>query len=85
MVEVELSGDSRKWSRKGDEGSVAHFHFCPNCGSNVYYIAESQPDLIAVAVGAFADPDFPSPEYAVYRDRKHSWVTLEGDDLYRYD
>ena len=32
------------------------------------------PDLIAVAAGAFADPDFPAPEQQVYEQHKHPWV-----------
>jgi hypothetical protein len=34
------------------------------------------PDLIAVAVGAFADPSFPAPSQAVWDERRHHWVTL---------
>ena len=34
------------------------------------------PDLIAVAVGAFADPSFPRPGKAVHEESQHPWVTL---------
>ena len=30
----------------------------------------------AVAVGAFADPDFPAPQVAVWTENKHHWVPL---------
>jgi hypothetical protein len=31
---------------------------------------------VGVAVGAFADPDFPPPRDSVYDCRRHSWVQL---------
>lgn len=34
------------------------------------------PNLIGVAVGAFADPAFPRPEQAVWDKDKHAWVEL---------
>jgi len=43
------------------------------------------PGVIAIAIGAFADPDFPPPEYSVYEERKHKWVTIVGDDVEHYD
>lgn len=82
---VTLSGNSSSWSRAGDEGGVATFHFCPKCGSNVYYTAEVEPALVAVAVGAFADPSFAAPNYSVYETRKHSWVAIAGEGIDHYD
>jgi hypothetical protein len=32
------------------------------------------PDILAVAIGAFADPGFPAPGVSVYERRQHSWV-----------
>ena len=37
------------------------FHFCPDCGSQVFYTEPDEPDLIVVSVGSFADPTFPPP------------------------
>ena len=31
---------------------------------------------IAIPVGAFADPKFPSPTFSVYEERMHSWVSM---------
>jgi hypothetical protein len=50
--------------------------FCPACGATVYFTAEGSDDLIAVPVGAFADPAFPAPTISVYEDRKHHWLQL---------
>ena len=32
--------------------------------------------FIAIPVGAFADPKFPSPTFSVYEKRMHSWVSM---------
>jgi hypothetical protein len=38
------------------------FHFCPECGSTLFWEPERIPQPIGVAVGAVADPSFPQPE-----------------------
>jgi hypothetical protein len=74
---VTISGAARDYVRYSDEeGEPRTFSFCPECGSTVYYRGQTEPDLIAIAVGAFADPSFPPPEYSVWEERKHAWVTL---------
>ncbi|MGN1287671.1 MAG: GFA family protein [Bradyrhizobium sp.] len=74
-ADVEPQGEAREYSRIGGSGSPVVFHFCPNCGSSVYWEPARMPDLVAVAVGAFADPDFPAPSVVVHKERRHGWVT----------
>lgn len=69
--EVSLAGVSTEYVRVGDEGSRIRFHFCPTCGSTVYYEPEGLEAFLAIPVGAFADPDFPAPSVSVYEDRMH--------------
>lgn len=76
---VRVTGTSSVYSRAGDEGPGATFHFCPTCGATVYYEPAAYPDTLAVPVGAFADPAFPAPWVSVYENRKHSWVGLPDD------
>ena len=83
-AQVEITGDTREWSRRGDEGTTSVFSFCPECGSDVFYRTMEDPGVVAVPVGAFADPAFPPPVYSVYETRKHAWVTISGD-LDHYD
>jgi hypothetical protein len=81
---VKCEGEYRIWRRIGDEGNAIDFRFCPTCGSTVWYTINDMPDTIAVAVGAFADPKFPPPNFSVYEVRRHTWVTLP-DHLERMD
>lgn len=71
---VSISGTSTVFERVGDEGSRAKFHFCPTCGSTVYYELEGLDEFVAIPVGAFADPSFPSPTVSIYENRMHKWV-----------
>jgi hypothetical protein len=59
-----------------DDGQERRFRFCPDCGGTVFYTTSDRPDLIAVPVGAFADPSFPAPTVSVYGHRRHPWVVL---------
>lgn len=73
---VAISGRSSEWSRKGDGGSTATFHFCPTCSAIVYWRFAEVPDAVAVPVGNFADPTFPPPQFSVYNGRRHPWADM---------
>lgn len=76
---VTISGTSTQYTRTGDGGGQATFHFCPQCGAIVYYEIAGLDSYVAIPVGAFADPDFPPPTVSVYESRKHSWVIPPPD------
>lgn len=73
---VTITGRSTEYVLVGDEGGKARFHFCPECGATVFYRPDALPDVVAIPVGAFADPDFPQPRVSVYGNRRHHWVRL---------
>lgn len=74
---VEVRGDFHSFRRSSDEGFWATYHFCPACGSAVFYEIERRPHMVSIPAGAFADPDFPEPSFSVYENRKHRWVTID--------
>jgi hypothetical protein len=71
---VRVTGDATAYTRQSDSGYPVAFYFCPHCGSTVYWKASRKPEMVAVAVGAFADPAFPAPSQAVYAEHRHRWV-----------
>ncbi len=75
-ADVAIEGRISDYVRVGDSGTPITFHFCPDCGSTVFYESTFMPECIAIAVGAFADPHFPPPSVCVYVGRRHPWVTL---------
>jgi hypothetical protein len=81
-----VSGKATEYLRVGDRGSRFVFRFCPVCGTTVFHTEVGQEEYVSVAVGAFADPDFPPPEDSVYNMRKHAWVQLpRGAKTYDWD
>ena len=77
-VQVEVTGRYKDFSRLSDEADRKEhvFHFCPDCGSQVFYTEPEEPDMVVVSVGAFADPTFPPPTESVYTGQRHPWVGL---------
>jgi hypothetical protein len=76
--QVEVAGRYNDHSRISDEADRKEhvFHFCPDCGSQVFYTEPSDPGLVDVSVGSFADPSFPPPTESGYDSRRHQWVGL---------
>lgn len=78
---VLIQGNSTVFQRSGDEEGVASFHFCPQCGSTVYWELDVMPGSTVVALGAFADPTLPSPTFMVYGNRKHHWIEMPASAI----
>lgn len=82
---VTITGMAKNWTRTADSGNAATFHFCPDCGTTVFYRSRPGRDLVAVPVGTFADPRFPPPHYSVYEGRRHAWLAITGGDIEHHD
>jgi hypothetical protein len=74
--DVSVSGESKAFVRQADDGGSVTSHFCPLCGSTVYYEMEGLEGFLGLPVGAFADASFPAPTVSVYEERIHPWVVL---------
>lgn len=85
VEKVKIDGVSREYVRVADSGNEIHMHFCPDCGSTVYWFLQGLPEFIIVAAGAFADNTLQSPVMSVYEDRMHSWVNLENMQIEHID
>jgi len=71
---VGRSGESRAWRRIAASGNWVDYHFCPTCGSTVWWEAEARPTSVAIAGGAFADKDFPPPQRMLWTEHRAPWV-----------
>src|SRR5499427_5060133 len=69
--QVTFAGKAAAWVRTAESGNALTFHFCPTCGSTVYWEGEGFPGFVAVAIGNFADPSFPAPTVAVWEESRH--------------
>jgi hypothetical protein len=80
-AQVTIEGQSKSWSRTADSGLPVTYHFCPECGSTVHFMTQHMPGLVAIPIGAFADPGFLHPRFSVWEQRKHQWVEILGDEV----
>jgi hypothetical protein len=77
--QVTFAGKATAWMRTAESGNALTFHFCPTCGSTVYWEGEGFPGYVAVAIGSFADPNFPAPTVGVWEESRHPWLSLPPD------
>lgn len=74
--QVAIEGKATRYERGADSGNRLTFHFCPECGSTLYWTNTGLPDIVTVALGNFADPAFPAPRISVYERHRHPWVAV---------
>ena len=80
--QVVIAGRSKTHVMVADSGNPATFHFCAQCGSDVFYLIDGKFDgLIAIPLGAFDDPFFLAPRFSVWEGRKHDWISIVGDAI----
>ena len=80
LAVIRVEGTSKSFQRTADSGRGLTNHFCPECGTNVYWTLEMRPDHAGVAIGCFADPAFTSAQCPCDLDleNKHHWVDIPG-------
>ena len=82
-----IEGQSTTWTVPSDSGKPASrcdsmggtYHFCPECGSTVYWEISNASDIVGVAVGAFTDPTFPPPMISGFEAYGHPWSMNPSD------
>ena len=75
-AQVTIEGRTKVFDRDAESGRKVRFYFCPNCGTSLYWEADARPDTYILAVGAFADPNFPPPSVSIFEESKHTWMQL---------
>ena len=71
---VQIDGESKVYERAADSGSILRFHFCPNCGSNIFWETNRSPDTYGITAGSFADSNFPAPTFALWEEAIYPWL-----------
>jgi hypothetical protein len=70
---VTVFGDYSNWERVADSGNKLSNHFCPRCGTTVFWSLELRPDHFGVALGGFDTPPL-TPTRANWMEEKLDWV-----------
>ena len=89
IEQVTIEGKSTTWTFPSGSGKAATFrscdsggvtyHFCPECGSTVYWEIAVAPDFLGVAIGAMTDPTFPAPKISGFEEYGHPWAMTVSD------
>lgn len=75
-TQVRIEGQHKVYARIAESGFEIRFHFCPNCGSNVFWEGDRAPEWCGITVGSFADPEFPAPTYGLFEEDMHPWIDV---------
>src|SRR5690349_24772120 len=75
-ADVRCEGANKVYTRRADSGFDAHFHFCPGCGTSVYWRLDRLPEFVGIAVGCFVEPDFPLPQWSGWEEVMHPWLSM---------
>jgi hypothetical protein len=70
------AGPSSTYVRLGDSGQPVAFHFCPTCGTSLFWYPAFRPGWVGVAIGGFEDAGALTPTQAVYEQHRLDWVTI---------
>jgi len=68
-------GATKTYERTADSGLGLVNHFCPSCGTTVWWTLELRPGMAGVAFGCF-DAPLPEPARVVWTEEQHGWVTF---------
>lgn len=78
-----IDGAFKTWGRKADTGRQITNHFCPNCGTTVFWTLDMRPDHLGVAYGGF-QRDLPMPDRAIWCEASRDWMVYP-DAMPKYD
>ena len=74
VANVEFTGERLGFTRPTLRGNELTNHFCPQCGSTVFWMAATMPGLVGIPIGLFDPPLDIAPGMAVFDDDRCSWV-----------
>jgi hypothetical protein len=73
-------GERKVYERDADSGNRIRFHFCPSCGTTLYWEGDRDPAVCGVAVGAFDPSAFPPPSDSIWEESMYRWLGLPPED-----
>ena len=78
--QVTFAGKATAWMRTAESGNVLTFHFCPMCGSTVYWEGEGCSWIRGRCHWHLRRPEFSRADHrGVGGSARHPWVSLPPD------
>jgi hypothetical protein len=79
---VRLDGVRKVYERGSDSGYPIRWHFCPDCGTTLYWEGDRNPAVCGLAVGAFPVDAFPPPSDSIFEVSMHPWLGMPAEMLH---
>lgn len=76
--DLTITGANKEWARSSDAGRALDNHFCPDCGTTMFWGLELRPNLMGVALGTFDTP-LPRPTRVIWTEQQHDWVSFPAE------
>jgi len=76
---VVQSGILKSFHDIGDSGAGLERQFCPECGSPIFSISKSNPDLIVVKAGTLDDTSEVAPQLHIWTESAQDWLVIDPD------
>lgn len=78
---MSLRGEERCYERQAESGRNIRTHFCPHCGTTLYWTGAdgSIKERIGVAAGCFADANFPAPQLITWNRHQAHWMDFPAN------
>ena len=77
LATAKVSGETKSHDFVGDNGLVKARAFCPTCGTPVYMLFPSVPEIIVVRAGSLDDPERYRPEKLIWASTGPAWDRVD--------
>ena len=74
---VGVVGEMRWFASVADSGTAMRRGFCPICGTPLFSIAESRPQLIFIRAGALDHPGLLAPQASIWVSQAPGWACID--------
>jgi hypothetical protein len=74
-----ITGPVSCFAKQVDSGNRVDRFFCQNCGSALYSVNSSMPDIVFPRASGLDDPEIAAPQITVYASRAASWDRIAPD------
>jgi hypothetical protein len=76
---LNVEGELKTYSDRGDSGKTLYRRFCPECGASVLDEAEVMPGVVMIMTGTLDDASWVKPAMEIFCDSAQPWVDLGGE------
>lgn len=82
---IRFTGDMITYRREND-GRHSDWHFCPHCGSTLYFTTDSEAGLVGVPIGNFDQPrSLGAPLFSGFEEYKLDWAEVTSASTEHFD